>query len=66
MGIRMKPGDPVNVPWGLDTVTGTVLSVYGPRARPHALVSIPIRGAEGEVLDTTTVSFPLDALTPAL
>lgn len=62
---KFKPGDTVEVPWGLDRLVGTVREIYGPSARPFAMVEVPVHGASGEVLETTTLSFPVDALTAA-
>ncbi|MGH9091575.1 MAG: hypothetical protein ACRDZR_09405 [Acidimicrobiales bacterium] len=63
----LKPGATVKVPWGLDHLVGTVREVYGPPGKPFAMVEVPVHGASGEVLETTTVSFPVDvlALVPA-
>jgi primosomal protein N' len=60
-----KPGDRVKVPWGLDDLIGIVIEVYGPRGAPSVLVEVPVHGASGEVLETTTVSYPASALEPA-
>jgi hypothetical protein len=61
---RPKVGDTVRVPWGLGTVAAEVVDVRGPSARPHAVVSVPVLGSSGEVLDRTTVSFPMADLEP--
>jgi hypothetical protein len=61
-GDRPKAGDVVRVPWGLDTATGDIVEIQGPPARPHAVVALPVLGARGEVLDQTTVTFPLDSV----
>lgn len=39
-----KPGDRVVVPWGLDEVTGTVLSLFGPPGKQFARVEIELQG----------------------
>ncbi|MHB1925424.1 MAG: hypothetical protein ACYCSJ_12115 [Acidimicrobiales bacterium] len=54
----LKPGDRVVVPWGLTELVGTVIEVYGPRARRSVLVEVPVEGAEREVLALTRVSYP--------
>jgi hypothetical protein len=59
---RMKPGDKVAVPWGLDEIVGIVVDVYGPSMRRSVLVRVPIRGPSGETLDESDISFSEDAL----
>lgn len=61
--VDLKPGDKVEVPWGLDQLIGTVREVYGPPGKPFVMVEVPVHGASGEILETTTLSFPSDALT---
>lgn len=61
---RLQPGDRVRVPWGLDELFGVVEEVYGPSGHPFAMVTVPVHGSSGETLTETTISFPLDALTP--
>lgn len=61
----LKPGDNVEVPWGVDKLVGTVREVYGPPGKPFVMVEVPVHGASGEILETTTLSFPADALTLA-
>jgi len=63
--VDLKPGDRVEVPWGLDQLTGIVREVYGPPGKPFVMVEVPVHGASGEVLETTTLSFPWDVLTLA-
>lgn len=60
--MRIKPGDKVAVPWGLDEIVGVVVDVYGPPARRSALVRVPTRGPSGETLDESDISFPADTL----
>ena len=62
---ELRPGDKVEVPWGFDLLIGVVREVYGSPGKPFAMVEIPIHGSLGEILDTTTLSFPADALTLA-
>lgn len=59
----LKPGDNVRVPWGVDQLVGTVREVYGPPGKPFVMVAVPVHGASGEVLETTPLSFPADAVT---
>ena len=59
----LRPGDKVEVPWGFDLLIGIVREVYGSPGKPFVMVEIPIHGSSGETLDTTTLSFPADALT---
>lgn len=58
----LKPGDDVEVPWGLDRIVGTVREIYGPPGKRFVMVEVPVHGASGEVLETTTVSVPADTL----
>ena len=58
----LKPGDDVEVPWGLDRLVGTVREIYGPPGKRFVMVEVPVHGASGEVLETTTVSVPADTL----
>jgi hypothetical protein len=55
---RLKTGDRVAVPWGLDEVVGTVTFVYG----QSVMVRVPIRGSLGETLSESEISFPKDSL----
>lgn len=57
----VRVGDEVELPWGFDTVRGVVIDIYGPSARPHVLVRVPIQGPE-ESADT--ISVPKDAVVP--
>jgi hypothetical protein len=59
---RLKMGDKVAVPWGLDEIVGEVLEVYGPPARRYAKVRVPIHGPAGETLQEEDIPFPEDAL----
>ncbi len=56
-----KPGDRVVVPWGLDEVMGTVLSLFGPPGKQFARVEIELQGGE-EVPVVEAVSLPVDLL----
>ena len=64
---RLHEGDAVEVPWGVDTVRGRVLEVYGPATRRNALVEVDL-GAEfdtrvgREVERHPTISLPVDAV----
>lgn len=55
-------GDDVGVKWGLSTVRGRVLEVYGPEARRHVLVAVDLGGWEGDELPT--VSLPIAEVRP--
>jgi len=55
-------GSTVRVPWGLGQATGDILEIEGPPGHQHAVVALPVLGSSGEVLDVTTVTFPLDAV----
>jgi hypothetical protein len=60
---RIKWGDKVAVPWGLDEVVGEVLEVYGPSPQHrYARVRVPIHGPAGETLQGEDISFPEDSL----
>lgn len=55
---RIKPGDKVAVPLGLDEVIGVAVHVYGPPARRSVFVRVPIHGPSGETLDESEISYP--------
>jgi hypothetical protein len=57
---RIKAGDKVLVRGYPADVVAEVLEVYGPKGHRNALVLRPIPGPDGEVLDTVTISYPLD------
>ena len=59
----VSPGDQVEVPWGHERLIGTVREIYGPPGHPFVMVEVPVHGASGEVLETTTLGLPLDSLT---
>ncbi len=59
----LNPGDNVEVPWGVNQLIGIVREVYGPAGKRFVMVEVPVHGASGEILETTTLSFPADALT---
>lgn len=61
-GRRIKRGDKVAVPWGLDEIVGEVEEVYGPSARKYVVVRVPTRGPAGEILHEEKISFPEDSL----
>jgi hypothetical protein len=61
----IKPGDKVSVPLGRDRIVGVALEVYGPRQARSVLVSVPVHGTEGDVLDESLISFPLEEVVPA-
>lgn len=61
-GKRIKRGDSVAVPWGLDEIVGEVEEVYGPTARKYVVVRVPTHGPAGEILQEENISFPEDSL----
>lgn len=54
-------GDQVTVPWGLDEVEGTVLSLFGPPGKQFARVEIKLSG-DGDPPALEVVSLPVDLL----
>lgn len=56
---KHKAGDRVLVQVGFDEVEARVLEVYGPNDS-RLLLTVPIHGSEGEVLDERTVSLHCD------
>src|SRR5438270_923754 len=52
-------GQGVRIPWGLETVEGEIVDLAPPR---HAVVRVPVQGAAGEIIDSTTVRMPIEAL----
>ena len=61
MMLNFKPGDRVVVPWGLDDVTGTVLSLFGPPGKQFARVEVELAG-DGDMPVIEVVSLPADLL----
>ena len=59
---RIKIGDMVVVPLGLDEIEGEVLEVYGSSARRYVMVRVPIHGPAGETLQEKDMPFSEDAL----
>ena len=59
---RVKWGDKVAVPWGLDEIVGQVVEVYGPPGHPRAVVRVPIHGPARETLQEEDISFREDSL----
>lgn len=56
-----KPGDRVLVPWGLEDVRGTVLSLFGPPGNQFARVEVELQGDDdGPLIEA--VSLPVDLL----
>lgn len=62
--MKFRPGDLVLVPWGFDTVEGTVVAIYGPSEAPLATVRVTLPGP-GDDLATEELTFRADALRPA-
>ena len=54
-------GDLVSVPWGLEEVEGTVISLFGPPGKQFARVEIELT-SEGELPVLEIVSLPVDLL----
>ncbi len=61
-GKRIKRGDKVAVPWGLDEIVGEVEEVYGLPARRYVVVRVPTHGPAEEILHEENISFPEDSL----
>lgn len=62
---NLKPGDRVVVPWGLEEVSGTVLSLFGPPGKQFARVEVELPGGEdGPLLEAVTL--PVDLLSEAV
>jgi hypothetical protein len=59
---RIKRGDKVAVPWGLDEIVGEAEEVYGPSVRKYVVVRVPTHGPAGEILHEENISFPEDSL----
>jgi hypothetical protein len=61
---RIKFGDKVVVPWGLNEIVGVAREVSGTPARRYVTVRVPIHGPEGETLQEEDYSYPEDWLRP--
>jgi hypothetical protein len=61
MSSDFNSGDRVSVPWGLDEVKGTVLSLFGPPGKQFARVEIELVG-DDEPPTLEVVSLPVDLL----
>ena len=61
MSSDFSSGDRVSVPWGLDEVKGTVLSLFGPPGKQFARVEIELAG-DDEPPVMEVVSLPVDLL----
>lgn len=59
-----KPGDKVIVPWGLEQVSGTILSLFGPAGKQFARVEVELP-SEDDVPNVEALSLPVDLLQPA-
>lgn len=64
MSTRPAYGDLVDVDWGLATVVGKVIDVYGPPLRPQVTVELIPELSSYVVDETTTVTVPLVAVRP--
>lgn len=58
-----QPGDHVEIAWGISTVVGQVLEVYGPPTSRHVLLAVDL-GTEGDAEQWPTVSLPIDKVQP--
>lgn len=57
-----RPGDHVEIDWGLGTVLGVVEEVRRTGPRSHVLVRVDVLGPNGEVLQQQTVSVPAETV----
>lgn len=57
---ELSYGDVISIPWGLDTVEGTVQEIYGPPMFRHVIVRLTPELSGYVVDEPTTVSMPLD------
>jgi hypothetical protein len=62
---KLKVGDKVRVPLGVNEVKGVIVNISGPPGQRYVLVRMPIRGSSGETLEETEASFPERSLTLA-
>ena len=62
MAAEPKFGDVVDVLWGLNTVAGKVINVYGPPLRRHVTIELTPELSSYVVDEPTTVSVPLSAV----
>lgn len=62
MTTDIKPGTHVAVPWGLDEVRGTVLSLFGPPGKQFARVEIKLE--KDDAATREVISLPVDLLSP--
>lgn len=64
MTTRPVYGDLVDVDWGLATVVGKVVDVYGPPLRPQVTVELIPELSSYVVDEPTTVTVPVGAVRP--
>lgn len=62
MTTEIKAGTHVAVPWGLDEVQGTVLSLFGPAGKQFARIEIELE-SDGDIT-REVISLPVDLLSP--
>jgi hypothetical protein len=62
MTADLATGDVVDIDWGLDTVTGTVVRVYGPAHRRQVTVELTPELSSDVVDEPTTVTLPRGAV----
>lgn len=57
----IRVGQRVRLPWGLDTVDGTVVEIFGPPARPFVRVEIEARDLDDDE-DRPVIAVPADSV----
>lgn len=65
MADKLKTGDEVLIPWGLDDVHGTVAEIYGSGQLRRVVVRLTPEVSGFVVAEPTTVVFPYDEVRPA-
>jgi len=62
---ELRPGDVVEVEWGLATYNATVVQVYESAGRTHVVLEVPVLDSRGAVVSLSTASVPVEVLQPA-
>jgi hypothetical protein len=62
MSAKLRAGDLVDIDWGLNTVTGRVMRVYGPAHRVQVTVELTPELSSYVVDEATTVTLPSAAV----
>lgn len=63
-GTQVHVGQRVRVPWGLDTVEGTIVELVG--RPPHRVVRVAIQlGAPDDADDAVVIALPTDSIDAA-